>query len=320
MVVIEPYDAKRDAEAVFALWQAALGKEWPLTMELFLNVVNSSNYWENCHFVARDGQAVVGFVATQLERSDGPALPTEARIAALFVSPERQRQGVGTLLHRAALRHLSEMGADNIQLGGGLYRFWPGVPANLEAAMAFFQALGWEFNDSSYDLTQDLGRYETPEGTYLRPSVGGLSLRTVTPEDVPRVLDFVRDEFPSWLTAYRDVVARGDYQDILVAYGPDSIEGLLIMYSSRGSHRARADVVWHELLGQDLGALGTVGVASARRGKGIGLALVARGSEILKARGVGRCHISWVVLLDFYGKLGYKPWRSYKMSWRSIAP
>jgi beta-N-acetylhexosaminidase len=67
-----------------------------------------------------------------------------------------------------------------------------------------------------------------------------------------------------------------------------------------------------------VGALGTVGVAAARRGQGIGLALVARGSEILKEQGINQCHISWVVLLDFYGKLGYRTWRSYKMSWRFL--
>lgn len=38
--------------------------------------------------------------------------------------------------------------------------------------------------------------------------------------------------------------------------------------------------------------------------------------EWLRQRGVGNCCIGWTWLLDFYGRLGYRPWRSYAMSWR----
>jgi predicted N-acetyltransferase YhbS len=225
---------------------------------------------------------------------------------------------VGKALHETVLSRLREDRVQKVQLGGGLYRFWPGVPTNLQSAISFFEAVGWEFTDTSHDLVQDLSRYEADTSIYSSLLDRRISLGTATKADAPQVLDFVRQEFPSWLTAYQDVIARGDYHDILTAADASgNVVGLLIMYSPK-SHKARADVVWHELLGHDVGALGTVGVAAARRGQGIGLALVARGSEILRERGVGQCHISWVVLLDFYGKLGYEPWRSYRMSWRTL--
>ncbi len=87
----------------------------------------------------------------------------------------------------------------------------------------------------------------------------------------------------------------------------------LILYGP-WSHEERSDVRWRALLGEDVGALGVVGVAREHRGRGIGLGLVARGSEILKARGARVGLIVWVVLLEFYAKLGYSPWRSYEMA------
>ena len=75
-------------------------------------------------------------------------------------------------------------------------------------------------------------------------------------------------------------------------------------------------MLWTRLLGDDCGGLGAVGVAAGVRGQGIGTALVARGSDVLRERGVGNSCIGWTWLVDFYGRLGYRPWRSYAMSWR----
>ena len=69
MAVIEPYNPERDAKEVFALWQVALGEEWPITLDLFLRVVHSAKFWQNCHFVAREGEEIVGFVAAQVQQT-----------------------------------------------------------------------------------------------------------------------------------------------------------------------------------------------------------------------------------------------------------
>ena len=59
-------------------------------------------------------------------------------------------------------------------------------------------------------------------------------------------------------------------------------------------------------------------VAPEARRRGIGSALVARGSELLKARGASYSFIEWTWALEFYGRLGYSTWRSYAMSWRDL--
>ncbi len=69
--------------------------------------------------------------------------------------------------------------------------------------------------------------------------------------------------------------------------------------------------VWSELLGEDAGAIGAVGVAQDVREQGVGTALVAKACEVLRDAGVGNCHIGWTDLLSFYGRLGFRPWREY---------
>jgi predicted N-acetyltransferase YhbS len=55
-------------------------------------------------------------------------------------------------------------------------------------------------------------------------------------------------------------------------------------------------------------------------GHGIGTALVACASEILRDRGAGTCHIGWTVRESFYIRAGYRPWRRYRMFRTSTGP
>jgi len=54
----------------------------------------------------------------------------------------------------------------------------------------------------------------------------------------------------------------------------------------------------------------------AVREKGIGLALAARVTELLQQRGLGMSYVGWTWLVDWYGRLGYRVWREYVMSWK----
>jgi beta-N-acetylhexosaminidase len=306
MITIQPYDPARDEAATFDLWQRALGAQWPITPELLRQVIEAPGT-HNAHLVARAGVQPVGLAMTQQGQ--------QSNLVALLVDPDWQRRGIGTALHEAALDQLRGAGAKRVQIGGGETRFWPGVPANLRAARPFFEARGWTFNSESIDLTQDLRGYQTP--ATLRSSQ--VILRVATPADVNELLEFEQREFPAWLGAYQVAAQFGDTDDFLLACDPQNgaIVGALIMYTPR-SHPGRTDVVWTTLLGDDAGGLGCVGVAKDARKYGAGTALVARGSEIAKERGVGNCFIGWTGLRDFYGRLGYREWQAYAMSKREL--
>lgn len=89
--------------------------------------------------------------------------------------------------------------------------------------------------------------------------------------------------------------------------------GTLLM-STPCSHISRTDVVWRVLLGSDAGSMSAIGVAASERGRDIGIALVARASNILKERGMRNCYIDWVVITDFYARPGYNKWRAFLMN------
>lgn len=75
---------------------------------------------------------------------------------------------------------------------------------------------------------------------------------------------------------------------------------------------------WRMFLGEDMGAIGAVGVKELEREKGIGLAMVSEASQILRNRGIRNCFVHWTWLVDWYGKLGYKVWQEYWMAKKSI--
>ena len=243
-------------------------------------------------------------------------------ISLLLVAPDRQRQGIGTLLHDAAFAYCHQVGATSVQLGGGSSRFFPGVPENLPDAVAFFRSQGWSFEGEQYhvvyDLTQDLRGYVTPPSVLQRVKQQQIYFETIVDGQVDELVTFEAHEFPNWLDAFRRVISLGDYDDVLV--GRDATEQIvasLIMYTPQSS-KARHDVLWQAIFGERLGAIGCVGVAEQEQGKGIGLALVARATELLIERGVEHCSIDWVVLTDFYAKLGYQVWRGYDICQRYV--
>jgi beta-N-acetylhexosaminidase len=312
MIVIHAYDDERNKAAVYALWQAALGRQWPIAAADFQRLLTESpSYQAGDYCVAWQDDRIVGFVATQIDRGN----PESAAISALFVEPQFQRCGIGTALHTAALEHLRASRAGRVQLGSGGYSyFWPGVPANLPAARPFFQARGWNFGAPCYDLAQRMQDYRAPED----PAID-VVIKLAMPADAPELLEFERREFPHWLGAFQSTVEVGDFHELLIARDPTrhAIIGSLILFSPL-AHPSRFDGFWKMILGDPLGEIGCVGVAATRHGQGIGSALMTRASDILKRRGVASVHIGWVYRVHFYRRLGYALWREYDMSWRTF--
>ncbi|HVA92388.1 MAG TPA: GNAT family N-acetyltransferase [Chloroflexota bacterium] len=311
MYAIRPYRPIDDEAAVFALWQTTFELTWPLTRDVFRQVmVGAGVYRDGDHFVAEDSGAILGFVATQVAPG-----ASAGHIGMLLVVPALRRRGIGRALHDLALARLREHGVHRVQLGGGETYLWPGVPSTLEAALAFFGACGWTFTETSYDLTQDFRDYQAPPVLDQRVAELGVEMETGTRKGVADLMTFVAREFPSWEVVYRSVAEHGDYSDFLVARDRDGrIIGAVILYTPL-SHTRRLDVRWKTLLGEDVGAIGAVGVAAADRGSGVGHALVARAAEILRERGVRLGFIGWAWMIGLYGELGFQVWQEYQMSW-----
>ncbi len=297
-----------DFDALYAIWQAALGESWLLTADYLRYMVSGyARYKEGDHFIAEKEGQTVGFVATQ---NNGKA----GGIPLLIIRTDKQRQGIGIQLHTAAIEHLRQQNLEKISLahGGGDY-FWPGVPLNSPGAVDFFKACGWTFSYTSYDMTQDLSIYQTPTGVLERVVRVGIDIRVCTSaEEAAAVVEFERRVFPSWEKYFETTANGGRYSEILAAWDGETVVGALLL-DKADSSRFDPNVVWHVLLGDHMGSIGAVGVDETRQGQGIGLAMVAVASEILQERGVHQCVIGWTSLLSFYGRTGYREWRAYGM-------
>lgn len=113
-------------------------------------------------------------------------------------------------------------------------------------------------------------------------------------------------------------VERGGCGDVVVARHPEwGIVGISCAEHPYASWR-RGNFAWALLLGEDTGCLGPLGVAASVRENGIGLAITARVTELLRDRGAAKSYVSWTWLVDWYGRLGYKVWQEYVMSWKTL--
>jgi GNAT superfamily N-acetyltransferase len=288
-------DPQGDRAALERLWVAALGGVWPL-LPAGLDLVRDG-------VVAEDGGAPVGVVGVAV--GDGG----EGGIPLLLVDPAAQRHGVGTRLLAAGLERLAALGAERAALGSGGHDYiWPGVPDDLPAAAGFFAARGWRFDDTVIDLTADLRAYQAPAGVGERPRQAGVSIEVLAEGDRAEVLAFETATFPDWVVWFERLGAS-----VLVARDrAGAVVGTLLVSGPPGA------TIYEPLLGPEAGTIGCVGVAEAAQGAGVGSAMVARASELLRDAGTRACHIGWTRRERFYARLGYRRWRRYRMARRRL--
>jgi beta-N-acetylhexosaminidase len=313
------YDAAPDPAGLHGVWAAALGAQYPIPAPRLGHVLaNPLPGQAGRHAVAHVDGAVIGFASAQINPPGAPGNPPTGWLLGIAVQPEWQRQGVGAALLQVLTADLRARGVGRLTVGGRYPRIFPGVPTDLPGAQAFFERQGFHFDQVDYDLYRRLEDYLTPDHITERVQAEGVRIGPATEADVPAVLALNDREFAGWADTYRYVASLGDYQDFLIARDAErGIVGSLIMVGP-GSHPARCDTLWSALVGDNIGGLGEVGVAASERGRGLGVALVAVGSELLKGRGVGHCNIGYTSLVDFYGKLGYQVWRTYHIAHKAL--
>jgi GNAT superfamily N-acetyltransferase len=317
--MITPFHPIDDLPDATALWNAALGAQYPLTEKLFANVTrNPVPGQSGQHFIQRVNRTgqLIGWIGTQINPNG--ANPTSGALLGIVVHPAYQRQGLGGELLNHVLDYFKSQGVTRVMSGGRYPRIFPGIPVDLPHAQSFMEKQGWLFDQTDYDLFRRLEDYQTPTGLLDRLNADGVRIYAGSQADRAEVLAFNDREFAGWASTYHYVASLGDDQDFLVARDPRrGVVGTLLMVTPQ-SHPQRVDALWKPLWGANAGGLGEVGVGKEERGRGLGIGLVAAGSEILKARGVGHCNIGFTSLVDFYGKLGYRVWRAYHIAWQTL--
>jgi|SRR5579859_3064179 len=302
--MIKKYSFATDEDKVYQLYDKVIGNKWPIGKEPFYDVlVHEPPAQSVFSFISVSQGKVNGFVSTQIMNKRGS-------IVLLLFEPKHER--IGEKLLEKAMEHFRKNEVTNVQLGAGTHTsFWPGVPTNLPHLVSFFEQRDWQFSENSVDMVRDIGNYTTPKEVYERIASMEVTLQFLKENEIEKLLAFEHQNFPRWERYFSETLEKQKLNEILVAKTKDNeIVGSLLV--------RKQNVMWTKLLGVNIGTIGVLGVAESMRGKGIGLALAARATEVLKEQHVQTCYLSWTWLTDWYGKLGYTVWREYKMSWKEL--
>jgi GNAT superfamily N-acetyltransferase len=319
VLVLRPFDPQH-LPGLFAVWSRRWGQTFPLDVALWRqNTEGDPRHFRTGRcWIVEAGEAVVGGLALKVP-DDPPAWPgQEPRhgwISFLLVESGRDEEIAPVLLERA-LGWLRTAGFVRVSYGGDPSHFFPGAPDDDVALSSALEAAGFRLGGSAYDLLGDLRRCPAREGGEHALSAVEATIGTCEPDDVPALLRFVGREFPGRWAYETEQRLRIEPTpaDVLIIKNSDEVIGFCHIYH-RGSRRIGPSIYWRKAIGERYGGLGPIGVDRAYRGRGLGRGLLAFALEQLRRLGVERTVIDWTILVDYYGRFGFRIWRTYR-SWR----
>lgn len=299
------------------LWSRRWGDQFPLDLALWRqNIDGDPRHFraERC-WIIEEGEAIVGCLTLKVP-GDPPAWPGQdpkhAWISFLLVEPGRE-QDLGRLLMAQAMEWLQGAGFHSLSYGGDPSHFFPGAPEGDAALGRTLEAAGFRPGEVVHDLIGDLRHYRLPDSVDRPLQDAQATFGACDSSDTQALQGFVDRHFPGrW--AYetrRRLEIEPTPADILVITRQAAVIGFCHVYH-RGSRRIGPSISWRQAIGDRYGGLGPIGVAPTFRGRGLGSALLALAVEHLRLLGVERAVIDWTTLVDFYARLGFRPWRTYR--------
>lgn len=229
------------------------------------------------------------------------AMPDGARhgwIKLLAVDTSHRRCGIGTMLLDELERRFRERGAVQIDTAGAPYYLWPGVDVRYTPACCLFERAGYTLRRCNVNMLVELDASLTDVAADpARLEREGVVLARADRETFPRVLEFIRGQWPLW----------AEEVPIAMANEPPSL-----FYAQRDGRVvgfAAYDAAMFD------GTFGPTGTDPAVRGQGLGVLLLKACLADMKARGYERCEIAWVGPVGFYadktGAIIHRVFREY---------
>jgi GNAT superfamily N-acetyltransferase len=297
-----------EADKLVDLWNRSFEHDFPMDQRLWRQNVDSCNkLFPDASVVAvKDGHIVGAIIGKNPNR-----------LSAIFVAPEFRRRGIATeLLARAEVAFTGELETKLI-VGQDDRHFSPGVPEYAAEAHAFFTARGFVRNEGyACDLIRSLTDWKpisASPAVVSRLKALGIVLQPCTAALVPALLEHVVSNFSDrWLRDTRDrlLLEPGPSEVIVAVEKKTTVVGFCQTYSIRSAY-VGPSIYWRSLIGSAYGGLGPIGVSVNRRKIGLGLELLCYGVTKVAETGAKNMVIDWTNLVNFYAKIGFKPWKRY---------
>lgn len=261
-------------------------------------------------FVAVVESATVGVVLGSIAHRDSSL----GHVDLVAVHSAHRRRGIGRALLARIEGALSGLGAGEVLLAGNPPHYvWPGIDVRYTPAICAAMALGYEQENTAWNMTADLSYDESPalrgtEDAEQRLAAQGVTVRRAEPEDAAMLVGFARETFGvAWGGEVADSIGRTGagchiaVRDRVAA----TIDGAA-PDAGTGEGGAAVDSLTVEVLGfAAYGSsrpswFGPMGTAPAAQGLGIGGVLLRRCLADQRAAGHLRAEIGWVGPVPFY--------------------
>ncbi|VUC35341.1 unnamed protein product [Clonostachys rosea] len=305
-------DSGQEFESLWQMWQTIF-PDWPIERQRLEKIVHRMP--GKC-FVHENG-----FCLSFLQNG------VLGLIAAVGVLPNHRRKGLGTaLIQRAhetlrkAAKESGEQELQSLEVGSVAPRFWPQMPVNISQGVKdFFSHCGFKKSPDlgCRDLFKDIRNDVVPAEVLERVAKTNIIYRPWSPELYEECLKKQKANF-SWWRGYEVLAKYGQHHEAMVAIDPETNAqvGWTLMCSPNaiiGDMYAFLPLLPTK---EKTGLIAAVGVDPSFRGKGVGLALVARAMESLKERGVEGIFIDSTWLRGYYEKLGFEAkWEYERWAW-----
>jgi predicted N-acetyltransferase YhbS len=236
--------------------------------------------------VAAADSDLVGVVFASLSYRD----PTVGHIDLVAVHPRLRRRGIGRALLAAAETGLAAAGASEVLIAGNMPYGWPGIDVRYTPAVCAALALGYQQDNTAWNMTADLSTPDAPglrdTGPAERRLAGnGITVRRATAEDVPALVEFNQANFSNgWAWEVEQSIHR-EGAGCHLARGED---GQILGFAAYGAQRP----TW----------FGPMGTAPGVQRSGIGGVLLRRCLADQRAAGHPRVQIGWVGPVPFYSR------------------
>ena len=189
------------------------------------------------------------------------------------VHPDEQRRGRGRALVETVVAHARERGASELHLANCAPRYvWPGVDFAFIAALAMFEACGFEPYGAECNMAIPT--------SFRAPPPAGV---TTEQEEGEGALDLARRRYPFWVDETERAIALG-------SCFAARADGETVGFACHSPNRA--------------GWIGPMATDPDRQRGGVGRALLAAACADLERRGHRSAEIAWVGPVGFYAKCG----------------
>lgn len=260
---------------------------------------------KNSFALTNEQEEVIGMIATKKDTDS----PKTAWIQFLLIDKKIRGQGLGTKMLDIVEVEIQKNGVDQVFLGRDMYHYFPGIPVTSPQTMTWFEKKGYVAFDTEYDL---INRYEDKEKLPL-PTGDDVVFDLVQENEREELRTFMQAEFPGrWTQELKNYyTVNGDGREFVVAKKEDKMIGFCRI-NDKYSPLIAPNTYWSSLESGQVGGIGPLGIAEAERGNGYGLSIVEAGIVMLRNRDMDTIIIDWTGLVEFYGKLGYQPWKTYQ--------